>query len=328
MNYSEVLNPYQPLETGDFMYRYYINDREYIIYSPERNKISCLELFDFKDLSAYQLSVSIQAKVQVQSESEELKEFSFDHVCSKEDLIAYLFDITEGKTEIRKVRKVSNNEGYFLFELKSAHKIRNFYQFSPESKENQLVFDKDICCAAIYEDVTSDVVNVCWNPVIFSILEGQTEQQNTSYLLPSSNPILCAHVCKKAQERNARINLYVGKNGMEALLFFSYYIASKGIEKSISIFSDSKQVTVEMDRWNPVTVVKLMSKMQKTINDKLRKQFGEEDEVTIYRLESVAGKSFLAFQNHPLAIDVFFRNIIPLYGLENIEYIEMPLLAK
>ena len=66
---------------------------------------------------------------------------------------------------------------------------------------------------------------------------------------------------------------------MEALLFFSYYIASKGIEKSISIFSDSKQVTVEMDRWNPVTVVKLMSKMQKTINDKLRKQFGEEDEV-------------------------------------------------
>ncbi len=85
MNYSEVLNPYQPLETGDFMYRYYINDREYIIYSPERNKISCLELFDFKDLSAYQLSVSIQAKVQVQSESEELKEFSFDHVCSKED---------------------------------------------------------------------------------------------------------------------------------------------------------------------------------------------------------------------------------------------------
>ena len=74
---------------------------------------------------------------------------------------------------------------------------------------------------------------------------------------------------RKAQERNARINLYVGKNGMEALLFFSYYIASKGIEKSISIFSDSKQVTVEMDRWNPVTVVKLMSKMQKTINDKL-----------------------------------------------------------
>ena len=33
-------------------------------------------------------------QVQVQSESEELKEFSFDHVCSKEDLIAYLFDLS------------------------------------------------------------------------------------------------------------------------------------------------------------------------------------------------------------------------------------------
>lgn len=321
MKYSEVLNPYQPLETGDFMYRYYINDREYIVYSPEQNKISCLELYNFKDLTPYQLAVSIQTKIQ--TEQGEVQEFSFEHVCSKEALISYLFDITEGKTEIRKVRRVSNNEGYFLFELKAAHKIRNFYQFNPESKEYQLVFDNDICCAAIHEDVISDVVNVCWNPVIFSILEGQTEQKSTSYLLPSSNPILCAHVCKKAQERNARINLYVGKNSMEALLFFSYYIAGKGFEKSISVFSDSKHVTVEMERWNPVTLVKFMSKIQKMINEKLRKQFGEEDEVTIYRLESVAGKSFLAFPSHPLAIDVFFRNVIPLYGLEDIAYMEM-----
>ena len=78
----ELQRSFKSIPAVDFMYRYYINDREYIIYSPERNKISCLELFDFKDLSAYQLSISIQAKVQVQSESEELKEFSFDHVCS------------------------------------------------------------------------------------------------------------------------------------------------------------------------------------------------------------------------------------------------------
>lgn len=323
MKYSEVLNPYQPLETGNFMYRYYINDREYIVYSPEQNKISCLELCNFKDLTPYQLAVSIQTKVQ--AEKEDMKEFSFEYICSKEDLIAYLFDIVCGKTEIRKVRRVSNNEGYFLFELKAAHKIRNFYQFNPESKEYQLVFDNDICCAAIHEDVASDVVNVCWNPVTFSLLEGQTERKNTSYLLPSSNPILCAYVCKKAQERNVRINLYVGKNSMEALLFLSYYIAGKGIEKSISVFSDSKNVTIEMKCWNPVTLVKFMSTMQKAAREKLKKLFGEEDEkeMTIYQLESVAGKSFLTFQNHPLTIDVFFRNIIPLLGLDDIAYIEM-----
>lgn len=325
MKYSEVLNPYQPLETGDFMYRYYIHDREYIIYSPERDKISCLELFDFKDITAYQLSVSIQAKVQAKPEIEELKEFSFDHVCSKEDLIAYLFDVTSEKTDIRKVRRISNNEGYFLFELKPTHKIRNFYQFNPESREYQLVFDNDICCASIHEDIVSDTVNVCWNPSIFSVLEGQAGQKSTSYLLPSSNPILCSYVCKKVQEKNAKINLYVGKNSMEALLFFSYYIAGKGIERGISVFSDSKNVTVEMERWNPVTLVKFMSKMQRTINDKLKKLFGEEagSDVTVYRLESVAGKSFLVFPNHPLAIDVFFRNVIPLFGLEDIAYSEM-----
>ncbi len=38
MNYREVLFPYQPLEPGDFMYRYDINNRGYIIYSPEKIK--------------------------------------------------------------------------------------------------------------------------------------------------------------------------------------------------------------------------------------------------------------------------------------------------
>lgn len=325
MKYSEVLSPYQPLETGDFMCRYYIHDREYIIYSPEKGRISCLELFDFKDLTAYQLSVSIGGGGSIdKSEKEGLKEFSFDHVCSKEALIAYLFDVeNSGETGNRRIRRVSNNDGYFLFELKPSHKIRNFYQFNPQSKEYQLVLDNDICYAATNEEAASDIVNVCWDPVTFSILEGQTEQQNTSYMLPSSNPILCAHICKKAQDKNAKINLYVGKNTMEALLFFSYYMASKGIEKSISVFSDSKHVTVEMEHWNPVTLVRLMSKMQKAINEKLGKQFGEKDEITIYRLESTAGKSFLVFPNHPLPIDVFLRNIIPLYGLESVEYVEI-----
>ena len=58
MNYREVLFPYQPLEPGDFMYRYDINNRGYIIYSPEKNKISCLELYDFTDISPFQLAVS------------------------------------------------------------------------------------------------------------------------------------------------------------------------------------------------------------------------------------------------------------------------------
>lgn len=322
MKYSEVLYSYQPLETGDFMYRYYINDREYIVYSPDQGNISCLELCNFKDLTPYQLAVSIQV---VKTQKEDVKEFSFEHVCSKEDLIAYLFDIASGRTENRKIRRVSGNEGYFLHELKPSHKIRNFYQFNPDSKEYQLVFDNDFCCAAICEDVVSDTINVCWNPVIFSILEGQTEQRNASYLLPSSNPILCSYICKKAEERSAKINLHVGKNSMDALLFFSYYITSKGIEKGLSVSYDSKNVIVQMNKWNPITLVKILSKIQKIINEKLRKQLGEEDgkDVTIYQLESVAGVSFLTFPNHFLAIDVFFRNIIPQFGLEDITYLEM-----
>lgn len=323
MKYSEVLYSFQPLETGDFMYRYYINDREYIIYSPEQGKISCLELCNFKDLTPFQLAVSIQV---VKTQKEEVKEFSFEHVCSKEDLIAYLFDVTSGKTENRKVRRVSNNEGYFLYELSSSHKVRNFFQFNPNSKDYQLVFDNDICCAVVGEDTGSDTIDVCWSPVIFCVLEGQTEHRNTSYLLPSSNPILCAYICKKAQDRSAKINLHVSDNSiMNALLFFAYYVADKGIEKGLSVSYDNKNVIVQMNKWNPVTLVKFMSKIQKIINEKLRKQLGEEEEkdVTIYQLEAAGGISFLMFPNHFLAVDVFFRNIILQFGLEDIVYQEM-----
>ena len=96
MNYREVLFPYQPLEPGDFMYRYDINNRGYIIYSPEKNKISCLELYDFTDISPFQLAVSIQ---RVRIETPEQNEFVFDKVCSKEDLLRYLFDIVADKTK-------------------------------------------------------------------------------------------------------------------------------------------------------------------------------------------------------------------------------------
>lgn len=319
MKYSEVLYLYQPLETGDFMYRYSINNREYIVYSPEDGKISCLEMYNFKELTPYQLAVYIQMMKPL-SGYIEVDEFSFEHICSKDELINYLFDVTSDKTDNLKVRGVSNNEGYFLFELKPTRKIRNFYQYNPNNQDYQLVFDNEICYAAILENVTSDTINVCWNPYIFSVLEKDVENRNTSYLLPSANQLVCAFVCNKVQERSTKLCLHVGDDCLNALLLIAYYIGTKDLERGFAVFCESNKIVISMKNWHPIRLIKYVSKIQNIYNKKVSKLYGDEmnETITIFQLDSFSGLSFISFPNNNIAIYIFLNNIIEEIGIEDI----------
>ena len=42
MNYQTVLQNYHPTEQGDFMLKYEIDGRGYVIYSPEKDSWSCI----------------------------------------------------------------------------------------------------------------------------------------------------------------------------------------------------------------------------------------------------------------------------------------------
>ena len=50
MNYQTVLQNYLPVEQGDFMLKYEIDDRGYAIYSPEKGSFSCIEYMAFPSL--------------------------------------------------------------------------------------------------------------------------------------------------------------------------------------------------------------------------------------------------------------------------------------
>ena len=51
MNYQTVLQNYHPTEQGDFMLKYEIDGRGYVIYSPEKDSWSCIELHSFSELT-------------------------------------------------------------------------------------------------------------------------------------------------------------------------------------------------------------------------------------------------------------------------------------
>ena len=56
MNYQTVLQNYHPTEQGDFMLKYEIDGRGYVIYSPEKDSWSCIELHSFSELTPWQLA--------------------------------------------------------------------------------------------------------------------------------------------------------------------------------------------------------------------------------------------------------------------------------
>lgn len=75
MNYQTVLQNYLPVEQGDFMLKYEIDDRGYAIYSPEKGSFSCIELHGFSELTPWQLAFLLSLDMQQMKEQDVV--FSF-----------------------------------------------------------------------------------------------------------------------------------------------------------------------------------------------------------------------------------------------------------
>lgn len=72
-------------------------------------------------------------------------------------------------------------------------------------------------------------------------------------------------------DKAAIINLCVEKGKLEALVFLSLYLEYKGTKRGLSIFSESKKITVQMKNWNPVKVVNCIASAEKICGEELKK---------------------------------------------------------
>ena len=114
MNYRTILNDYLPIEQGDFMLRYKINGRGYVLFSPKKDVVSCIELYNFSEISPMQLALLLTFQPK-----DEQDEFSFSASCTKEQIIDYLFDVEESQG-CAKIRHTSGLQGYLLYDLAKA----------------------------------------------------------------------------------------------------------------------------------------------------------------------------------------------------------------
>ncbi len=138
-----VLRDFSPVEWGDFLMRFEINRRSYVLFSPEQGRVSCLELMYFTELDPLQLSVLLGIKV----ESESMDEFVFRATCSRDRLIDYLFDVKAGGGSVKQ-KHVSGWKAYLMTDVVREDKVRNICQFNIETKESKLAFDNRCCAAA------------------------------------------------------------------------------------------------------------------------------------------------------------------------------------
>ena len=178
MNYRTVLRDFSPIEWGDFLMRFEINQRSYVLFSPEHGKVSCLELMYFTELDPLQLSVLLGIKV----ESEPMDEFIFRATCSRDRLIDYLFDVKAGGGSVKQ-KHVSGWKAYLMMDVAREDKVRNICQFNAETKESLLVFDNRCCAAGVRTGEKGKTIHFCWNPSIFFAIDKGGERNAPAYLL-------------------------------------------------------------------------------------------------------------------------------------------------
>lgn len=323
MNYQTVLQNYSPIEQGDFMLRYDIEGRGYVIYSPEHGVISCIELHGFAELDVWQLAFSCSIDVDKLQEQEE---FSFSVCCKREKLLSYLFDVVDGETAL-KTKHVSGWQGYLMMDIHKPDRVRNVFQFHPETKESRLVFDNRLCVAFLREKEKGKLIHLCWNPSVFAAIDKAGERTAPAYLLASDATLLHGYMLKQIAEcftdipaEERVIGIHVGDNVYEALSFVCYY--ARNVQDEYVVIPERKEgmVILETPKWNPVRQANFVASLNKMAVEQTKKRYPEMETPNErpFTCLSFARKSFVYFPELKLYQEVFLKLYLGLVRLQEV----------
>lgn len=231
--YKSILSNYQPVEGGDFFLRYEINQMQYIVYSPAEDKIQCIELCNFRDITPDELAIFTDAK-----ETEEKGEFTFEQICTKEQMLQFQFNLEEIGDDHIYTPHVSANDGVVLYDV-GGSKARNLFEIQEDRCE--LLFDNSLSFTKFVKNDDIDRHYVCFNPKAYKRLIEDRETKGTIFLLASTSPYLLEKVIQQGKQINIYIDTDFSK-GLEAFIY--YYTNTIGKRNEISYHSDGKQTTI------------------------------------------------------------------------------------
>jgi hypothetical protein len=302
--YSSILATYKAVEQGDFFRQYKIDGNTYILFSPVKGKVSCIETFNFTEITPGELALYMD----IMDDGGEVPEFIFEVSCTKDIVLSYIFDIKSIESFTGEYSHyVGKNSGIMLLDAKM--KTRNIFDIDADKNESRLVFDNTTCFRS-NNLLTADKVFICFDPLNYKKLVHTLEigQSHLIYLLASTNPMLLELVFEK--ERDTSV-LMGERDSLKTLALILFYLRKKGY--TFELYHDEKQVTVAFPvDMETEDIINLSSHAEKN----LRGYYGITGKVC-YELRKMGEKCFLNFRN--------FSGIIRSFNIALMNHFSNPL---
>ena len=279
--------------------------------------------YGFFELTPWQLAFVLSLDMQQMKEQDELSLFV---CCKREKLLSYLFDVEESET-VLKTKHVSGWQGYLMMDIHKPDRVRNVFQFHPETKEARLVFDNRLCVASLREKEKGKLIHLCWSPSVFAAIDKGGERTAPAYLLASDAALLHGYAMKQIAECFAGtpveervIGIHVGDNVYEALSFVCYYV--RNVQDEYLVIPERKDgmVILETPKWNPIRQANFVASLNKMAVDQAKKRYPEMEvpNERPFTCLSFARKSFVYFPDLKVYQEVFLKMYLGLVRLQEV----------
>lgn len=299
LTYKQILSDFDVFEEGDFFRHYRLPIGSFILFSPGKEKISCIELCNFTEITPEDLGLLLDKPIFIRTEAEE---FTFDVVTDKEKILQYLFDLGffDNKTNYFSYH-VQPGEGYLLNCISANKKTRSVNLLHTINNSVGVKFDNLLA----YHDnsnTNSSNIYVTFDPLKYGNLltDANINRGFHLILLASANNLLF----DKVYEYNKNTSVILGNEDPLLILKLYCYYLNKREPEFIYVESDYSQILVGLKK-DIFSVTEVMVLMNKCI-EYIRSEFGS-DISTFYDIKASGTYTYISFRNTKNLIFTFNR---------------------
>lgn len=215
INYRQILDTYDVKEEGDFFKLFFTSKGKFIIYKPTADKISCIEMINFNDISVYDLSLFLDVDL---FNLKNIEEFKFDVSVDKNTVLRYIFDISSLEDLTSKYKNsIQPFKGYILKDTSKNN--RNLFQIG--ELQNQILYDNYFTFVSNNKSI--DKAIVCFDSKQYDRLVSNTEiaDNYAIYLLASGSFFLYESILSNVAEVSVKLG---NEDPIEVLKLYTYLI--------------------------------------------------------------------------------------------------------
>ena len=263
ITYSQVFKDITPVEEGDFFKEFSLPTGNFIVFSPERHKLSCVEMLRYKeyepDIVALLLDITL--------EDEEIEEFTFEEVVNVDRLLMYIFDARNIEDNGKVNYKVNQMPAYILKTLADSNykKGFNFFNYLENGKSASLTYDDKVAYRT--NNATSDNIIICFDPCIYNRYTSDelTNKESLIYLFGSANAIFFDMIYEMLTDKNT-VTLIRGNEEPVVILRLLIHIMNRQSHNSIIFDADEFQIMVGYNSEAlGIQVMKLVNKVNESM---------------------------------------------------------------